>query len=407
MKTTIFTFLLGLLVLTGSVAQDLYQGPKAENLFTKPAEKSFMQAFADKFKADFDTKGQYEKARTTNVDEWEMGLFNARKAQAAFYKGYPQAGEFSDAFKKYVESSIRWNYWHLILAYPILRGNAQTTQTKLMSLPEVMLDGFDEAKANDADALPAEPYRNFLFYYVTYFNSRARNFQKYTQEDIHKSLGDKANYAKQHLTGAPYQYAISRLLLENYDKVAPSSVRAVYNMLTATPNSAAYAEAVKAKIGEVMNKKDEPVVAATTPKQRTIPPNTFSYTNLKGEKVILDDFKGKVVYVDFWASWCGPCRAEFPFSKQLHERLTDKQKEKIVFLYISIDEKEPTWKNALNALQLIGEQGWNPGAAQYFGIPSIPRYMLINKKGEIIDGNAKRPSSGDAVLADMLKLAEE
>ena len=147
-------------------------------------------------------------------------------------------------------------------------------------------------------------------------------------------------------------------------------------------------------------------MAATAPKQRNIPPNTFSYTNLKGEKVILEDFKGKVVYVDFWASWCGPCRAEFPFSKQLHERLTDKQKEKIVFLYISIDDKEPTWKNALNALQLIGEQGWNPGAAQYFGIPSIPRYMLIDKKGQIIDGNAKRPSSGDAILADMLKLAE-
>ena len=148
-----------------------------------------------------------------------------------------------------MESSIRWNYWHLIFAYPILRGNAQTTQTRLMSLPEVMLDGFDEAKANDADALVAEPYRNFLFYYVTYFNSRARGFQKYTQEDINKSLGDKAGYAKQHLTGAPYQYALARLLLENYDKVVPSSVRNVFNMLTATPNSAGYAEAVKAKIG--------------------------------------------------------------------------------------------------------------------------------------------------------------
>jgi len=114
-----------------------------------------------------------------------------------------------------------------------------------------------------------------------------------------------------------------------------------------------------------MNKKDEPVVAATAKgKERVIPANAFTFVNLKGEKATLDDFKGKVVYLDVWASWCGPCRAEFPFSKQLHERLTDKQKEKVVFLYLSIDEKEMTWKNALTALQLIGEQGWSPGAAQ-------------------------------------------
>ena len=156
-----------------------------------------------------------------------------------------------------------------------------------------------------------------------------------------------------------------------------------------------------------MNRKDEEKPAVATAPKKPIDPNKFAFTNLNGQAVSLDEFKGKVVYVDVWASWCGPCRAEFPFSKQLHDRLTDKQKKDIVFLYLSIDEKEETWKNALKTLQLFGEQGWSPRAAQYYGIPSIPRYMLINKKGDIVDPNAKRPSSGDAILQDMLKLAEE
>ena len=408
MKTTLIALILCIVTSLSSLGQDIYQGPKPEALFTKAAEKEFLKAFTDKFKADFDAPAQYANALATNVDKWEMGLFDTRKAQVDFYKSFPKAGEFSEPFKKYVESCIRWNYWHLILAYPIIRGNAQTTQLTVMSLPGVMLDGFDEAKANDEAALPAEPYRNFLHYYVTYFNSKARAFAKYTPTDINKSLEEKGAFARQHLTGGPYQYVLARILMENCDKVQPSSVRNAFKTLTSTPNSAAYAEVVKGKCGEIMARKDEekPAVAATPPK-KPVDPNKFSFTNLNGEAITFDEFKGKVVYVDVWASWCGPCRAEFPFSKQLHDRLTEKQKKEIVFLYLSIDEKEETWKNALKTLALFGEQGWSPRAAQYFGIASIPRYMLIDKKGNVVDANAKRPSSADGILQDMLKLAEE
>lgn len=408
MRTVLLTFIICLASLVNSPAQDIYQGPKPEALFTKAAEKEFLKAFDEKFKADFDAPAQYKKALAANVDQWEMSLFDARKAQTEFYKSYSKAGDFSEAFKKYVESCIRWNYWHLIMAYPIVRGNAQTSQVKVISLPAVMLEGFDEAKVGDEAALTAETYRNFLYYYVTYYNSKARGYAKYTQEDVNKSLEDKANYAKQHLTGALYQYALARLLSENCDKVQPSSVRNVFKTLSVTPNATAYATAIKAgKCGEIMTRKDEEKPAVAASPKKPIDPNKFSFTNLNGEAVSLDEFKGKVVYVDVWASWCGPCRAEFPYSRQLHDRLTDKQKKDIVFLYLSIDEKEDTWKGAVKALQLIGEQGWSPGAAQYYGIPSIPRYMLINKKGDIVDPNAKRPSSGDAILQDLLKLAEE
>ena len=408
MNTFRHTLLLWLISFTFSLAQSIYQGPQPEVLFKSTPEKAFLNEFTAKFKNDFDAPGQYAKFTDTNIDVLEMKLFDARKTQLAFYKAYPQAGQFSDAFKQYVEACIRWNYWHLLLAYPIIRGNAQTAQAKLMSLPSVMVDELATLNVNDDAALSAEPYQNFLFFYVTYLNSKVRNFVKYTPTDIQSSLSNKAAVARQRLTGRPYQYALARLLVENCDKTTPSSVREVFGLLSGTPNSAGYATAVKARCGEVMNRKDEPVAS----KKKAVDPNTFSFTNLNGEPVTLDAFKGKVVYLDVWASWCGPCRAEFPFSKQLQERLSQKQKEQVVFLYLSIDDNEDVWKRALNSLQLLGEQGitkggWNSRTVQYFGIQSIPRYILINKKGQVTEPDAKRPSTSDAILQDILKLIGE
>lgn len=406
-----FTLLLCLVGIARVFSQSIYQGPQPEAIFTAAAEKAFLTDFNAKFKADFNTTGQYAKLQSTGLDSWEMELFDARKAQSAFYKSYPQAAEFSEGFKQYIEACIRWNYWHLLLAYPILRGNAQMAQANVMSLPSVMVDDLATMKVNDETALPAEPYQNFLFFYVTYFNSKARNFAKYNQNDIKNSLSEKATFARQHLTGKPYQYALARVLVENCDKTPPSAVREAFGILSSTPNSAGYVAVVKTRCGEVMARKDEPVVAATD-KKKVVDPKAFSFANQNGEPVTLDEFKGKVVYLDVWASWCGPCRAEFPFSKQLQERLSKKQKEQVVFLYLSIDDTEEVWKKALNTLQLQGEQGlskggWKSRTVQYFGIQSIPRYILINKNGQVTDADAKRPSMTDAILQDIVKLIGE
>jgi thiol-disulfide isomerase/thioredoxin len=133
--------------------------------------------------------------------------------------------------------------------------------------------------------------------------------------------------------------------------------------------------------------------------------------DLDGKYFTIDDLKGKVVYVDFWASWCGPCRAQMPASKQLHEMFTEKQLKNLVFLYISIDESEEAWKNAVKQIGMQGKLGispgnWNSEIAKYFQINSIPRYMLIDKKGKIVDQDAKRPASGREIYNDILKLLD-
>lgn len=111
--------------------------------------------------------------------------------------------------------------------------------------------------------------------------------------------------------------------------------------------------------------------------------------------ILLKARKGMPIYIDFWASWCGPCVAEMPASKALLE----KYKGKVLFVYASIDANVEAWRTAVKKLELenlymayhfrIGTQS---DAAILLDITSIPRYVLIDRNGNFIDLNAKRPS---------------
>ena len=367
-------------------------------------ENSFLEQFYQKFKVNFSSQLMFAKIVETPIDVLEMGLFDAKKAQSDFYKTYPEQSKFSEEFKKYIESQIRWNYWYYILAYPIVRGNANTGQTQVISLPSTLLEGLDEKKIQDESALISSAYRNFLIYYVTYFNSKEHAFVKYA--DMNKAMEDKHKFAREHLPVNAYQFYLAYLLENQCFVCLPSAIRNTFAALNITPNSEKYTTIVKEKCGELMAKKDEEVA-----KKKDDGKQWFKAVTEKGDTLSLADLKGKVVYIDFWASWCGPCRQQFPFSKMLHERLNDKQKKQVVFLYISIDEVADNWKKAMNEIKLengtnihsVG--GWESGAAKFFKLQSIPRYMLMNKQGELVDNNAKRPSD-PAILNDILKLLE-
>lgn len=136
----------------------------------------------------------------------------------------------------------------------------------------------------------------------------------------------------------------------------------------------------------------------------------FTYPDVTGKMYSLSDFKGKVVLVDVWATWCGPCRAEFPALKNLEKELHG---EKIVFIGVSVDTqaKKQDWvdmvkKEGLQGIQLFAN-GFDGGTiCKDYKITGIPRFMVFDKRGNIYSVNATRPS--DPELKNiLLKLAAE
>ena len=106
--------------------------------------------------------------------------------------------------------------------------------------------------------------------------------------------------------------------------------------------------------------------------------------------------KGKVVYLDVWATWCGPCCAEIPHMEKLVKHYAGNDKIEIVS--ISLDNKVDRWKKKLEAdkpewRQFITPEGLKSTLCQEYQIDGIPRFMLFDKEGKIIDINAPRPSN--------------
>ena len=135
----------------------------------------------------------------------------------------------------------------------------------------------------------------------------------------------------------------------------------------------------------------------------------FEYESLEGKSVSLSSLKGNVVYVDVWATWCRPCIAEFPDSKALKERFKDAKDVK--WLYVSIDDANARekWKKAVAKHQLKGThlfsgQGWGATIAKLYQIRGIPRYILVDKAGNIHNADAPAPSSGEVIYNEIQKL---
>lgn len=135
----------------------------------------------------------------------------------------------------------------------------------------------------------------------------------------------------------------------------------------------------------------------------------WQFEDMHGSMVRLQDIQAKYIYVDFWATWCGPCIQQIPAMEALKEAYIDNPN--IAFVSISVDDMtdKGVWKKMVEEKKLGDMQlfaGENAGKLKAkYSIGGIPRFMIFDNKGNIIDNDSPRPSNAELklVLSELLK----
>ena len=155
-------------------------------------------------------------------------------------------------------------------------------------------------------------------------------------------------------------------------------------------------------------KKESP--ESKIPKELIKAPD-FSLADINGKRFDLSDFKGKYVYMDIWATWCGPCKVQIPFMKELEKQYHDAP---IYFVSVSLDklEDKPIWEKMVRENQMSGVQLF-AGREDNFGfdykIEYIPTFIILDKEGNIMIDRAPAPMDYQTgginqQLVDILKM---
>lgn len=204
-------------------------------------------------------------------------------------------------------------------------------------------------------------------------------------------IGEKAT-----LDQSRNEFAMTSLLTSFMNMAGQNNLKAAYEYYKTVCKTPGYVSQVESvyKTSSVL------VKGAEAPE--------IEFTDIDGKTYTLSDFNGKALYVDMWASWCGPCCEEIPYLAELYEELGPDSD--IQCISISIDEGRQDW------LDKLGEE--NPAWPQYlvtgkgqeqvandYNIRSIPRFMLFDAQGRIITVDAPRPSTPDikAILEELIK----
>lgn len=306
-----------------------------------------------------------------------------------FLADFPENNLLSPAFKAWFETEVLFDKYQRLLSYPAMHQRFNNLDS-LPALPENYFAFLQEPGLFDDSRLNSETYVNFLLAYLAHYSpEHANRFEA-------GASANEINYllAGELIPDTSGYYAQALSINREFNFGNLDKARALYVQFMATSGS----EDLKARVTNTWNG-----IQALMPGN---PAPEFSMTDINGNPVKLSDYRGKVVYLKFWASWCGPCMRQVPPAAELKKRLADQTD--LVFIYVSIDTDLDAWRNAVERNNISGIHLQTPGRERgtpaLYQVKWIPTFFIIGKDGNIFDNRPPQPADAnvDEVLLKAL-----
>ena len=284
--------------------------------------------------------------------------------------------QLSPGFITYYRAKITYEWAEQMVSYWI--GYYMQNGRERPVLPADYYDVLDQVKLVDEVAIGISHYQNFLEYNFDRLEDEAyeRAQREQLSEEQCRDLLEtytRYNQAKRLLHGKVLYFLLAGEIVSDFQwGHFDQGEQRLAEFLQDNPYPE-YTEVVE----EVVRKASK-----LKPGQ---PAPDFTLDDLQGQSVSLSDFRGQAVFLDFWASWCGPCIEDLPHLAKIKQQA---QNQKIVFLSISLDASVKQWCQAVEAHTLTGVHvhapgGWQAAVAQLYQVRSIPSYFLVGPDGRM------------------------
>ncbi len=369
----------------------VFYGEKSRDIYLQKGDDMTITFDANDFDDTFAAKGGNGKAidylgkiQLVNLPDESYALpwnefRNAVIAKTASMKRLLKVRKFSadDKFLKMEEGRITYFYANAFLMYPV--SHLYLTQDTTMVLGDDYYATLREYVKEDADLSDIDEYRNYMIETSHVFDSAGKDIRQYYPKVI-----AEMTYIGEHFSNEKVREALIHHLAFTYvegngtDNIV--DLQNLYYTYVTSPH-------LNAIFKQACAKWDKAAVGRPSP--------DFKGEDINGKQMSLRDFRGKYVYIDMWATWCGPCQKELPFLKKLEEKYRGRN---ITFVGLSIDADKAKWEARVKSGELCGTQLYIGRGTKFqtdYRISGIPRFILLDPNGRIVNPDMTRPSSED------------
>lgn len=322
----------------------------------------------------------HEKVKNLEADAYDKQVQVWMKDFDKVLKDNLKAIDADKTLKKHAQRMGKIKEANYYLIYANYRRQMAQQNQQTYEIPASFMKVINNKELFEIDYPASGEYQNFLLLTLTTLGPTPQN-------DVCQGVLGFLDFIDSVYAKKSHDELMARVLWEGMDNGCFRQMKSYYDAYVNTSIYKDYVQTLESKASTLVTLE----VGDMAP--------DFAFQDKEGKTHKLEDLRGKVIYLDFWATWCGPCIQSMKLSGPLKEHF--KGNDSVAFVYISTDQNVAKWQG--HYITNNGEPYmWHLGNSAYeasmaYRIQTIPRYVIIDKYGKIVNSNAPRPYAPEII----------